>query len=306
MGQSNVSVIVVSYNTKEKLRRCLAAIEPEHEVIVVDNTSSDGSAEMVAASFPSVVLIRNVENRGFGAANNQGLDVATRPLVLYLNSDCYAFPGAISLLASCFDDAAVVAAGGKLLNPDGSLQESVARSLTLWAVFSEQMLLEKLPFTRTYWCTREMVAKGLRECEQVTGAALMAQRLERFDERFFLYCEDTDLCFRLRKHGTIVFEPSASFTHDLGSSSTGVGRWKSVARYNRGKELYFSIHRGGFASFVCWLFDRLGALLRLVVWLVPCLLTLGIVKRFRDQVGLFARVLTSPILGPDRGLRTPR
>ena len=134
----------------------------------------------------------------------------------------------------------------------------------------------------------------------------MTRSRERFDERFFLYCEDTDLCYRLRKHGKIVYEPEAVFTHELGSSSSGIGRWKSVARYNRGKELYFQIHHGSFASGVCLFLDRLGALLRLLIWLVPSLLTLGLVKRFRDQVGLFARVLTTPLQGPDRALRTPR
>lgn len=306
MRQSNVSVIVVSFNTKEKLRRCLGCIEPEHETIVVDNASADGSAEMVASEFPHVTLIRNENNRGFGAANNQGLDIATGALVLYLNSDCYASPGAISQLATVFEDPEVVGAGGKLLNPDGSLQESVARELTLGAVFSEQTLLEKTHLTATYWITPKVLAREDKTCPQVMGACLMMRPVERFDERYFLYCEDTDLCYRLSKHGKIVYEPSAVFTHELGSSSHGAGRWRSVARYNRGKELYFSIHHGAFAAFVCWLLDRWGALLRLLIWLVPTVLTLGLVARFRNQVALFARVLTFPAQGPDRGLHTRR
>src|SRR5687767_9484401 len=109
MQQPLVSVVVVSYNTRDKLRRCLECIEREHEVIVVDNASADRSAEMVEADFPHVCLIRNEENRGFGAANNQGIAIAKGALVLLLNSDAYAEPGAISQLATVFSDERVVA-----------------------------------------------------------------------------------------------------------------------------------------------------------------------------------------------------
>ncbi|MCW5941532.1 MAG: glycosyltransferase family 2 protein [Fimbriimonadaceae bacterium] len=300
----SVSVVVVSFNTRDKLDRCLRAIEPHHEVIVVDNASEDGSPEMVEADHPRARLIRNETNRGFGAANNQGIDLASNPLVLLLNSDAYAEPGAIDRLAESFQDDAVVAAGGRLLNPDGSLQNSSANALTLWAVFCEQTLLEKAwpgsPVLSPYWNTRDLVRRldENAETEQVMGACLMMRPVERFDERFFLYCEDTDLCRRLRRHGRIVYVPRAVFVHELGSSS-GVNRWRAVARYNRGKELYFRIHHGRPAAFVCWLLDRMGAALRWVAWLIPCLLTLGLVGRFRNQVGLFARVLLAPVKGPD-------
>ena len=125
-----VSVVVVSYNTREKLRCCLQCLESRHEVIVVDNASKDGSPEMAAADFPAVKLIANKENRGFGAANNQGTDVASGELVLYLNSDAYADPGAVDELARVFDDPGVVAAGGRLLNPDRTLQQSIENELT--------------------------------------------------------------------------------------------------------------------------------------------------------------------------------
>lgn len=304
MPESTISVIVVSYNTKEKLHRCLSCIERDHEVIVVDNASTDGSPEMVAEEFPHVHLIRNSENRGFGPANNQGLDAMTRRLPLFLNSDCYARPGAIFRLAQMFRNNDVVAAGGRLENLDGSFQLSVADKLTLWKVFQEQSFLELLlrPFGLGYWFVEPF--KEVRVVPQVMGACLMMRPVERFDERYFLYCEDTDLCKRLTEHGKIIYEPAAIFTHELGSSSSGTGRWKGVARYNRGKELYFQIHHGKFASSVCWWFDRNGALLRLMIWLLLTLGTLGTNPRFRSQVGLFWRVLTSPIQGPDHAPRT--
>jgi N-acetylglucosaminyl-diphospho-decaprenol L-rhamnosyltransferase len=300
-----VSVVVVSFNTREHLRTCLGRIEPEHEVIVVDNGSSDGSAEMVRTEFPGVRLIANPANRGFGAANNQGMDAASSELILLLNSDCFADPGAIATLAKAFEDPAVVAAGGTLRNPDGSLQESVTRHLTLLAVLGEQTYLE--PLLRRvglgYWQTSVATAwasQSLRfdvPVAQVTGACLMMRPLERFNERFFLYCEDTELCRRLEQHGRIVFVPSAQFTHVLGASSANT-RWTSVARYNRGKELYFAIHRGPVDAGICWLLNRLGALLRLLVWSVATVLTLALWGPARRRVVLFARVLFAPVFGP--------
>lgn len=308
LGPKSVSVVVVSYNTCDKLRRCLGALPPEAEVVVVDNGSTDGSAEMVRNEFPHIALVANLDNRGFGPANNQGIAATTRPLILLLNSDAYAEPGAVGELAGVFAEPDVVAAGGRLLNPDRSLQMSTAGRLTLWAVFCEQTLLEKLApdsrFLSPYWNTHRL--EGAADVEQVMGACLMMRRgLETFDERFFLYCEDTDLCRRLRRHGHIRYVPTALFVHELGSSSS-TDRWRSVARYNRGKELYFAIHHGPTSAALCWLIDRFGALLRLVGWMVPTVLTLGTHRRFRSQTALFWRVLTAPPAGPPSPLRTPR
>ncbi len=304
-------MVVVSYNTLEPLRRCLASLEEADEVVVVDNASADGSAEMVASEFPSVVLVRNSENRGFGAACNQGMDAGTGELVLFLNSDAVALPGAVSGLVRVMDSSpGVVACGGRLEFPDGRLQESCCSSLTLWAVFCEQSYLEKLfPRSRVfspYWLSSKLLEREQRaesrelnrataslEVEQVMGACLMIRRLERFDERFFLYCEDTELCRRLRRQGRIVWVPSSVFVHELGASSQK--RWLAVARYNRGKELYFSIHHGRFASFVCFLLNRIGALLRVLVWGVASVLTLFLIGILLEKFVIFLQVLFAPI-----------
>lgn len=291
-GPSPVTVVVVSFNTKEKLRKCLAALGSTHEIIVVDNASLDGSAEMVQAEFPEATLVRNESNRGFGAANNQGAALATRPYTLFLNSDAYAEPGAIERLGLEMEKEGVVAAGGRLLNPDGSLQNSSANSLTLWAVFCEQLYLEKL-FPRSsllspYWNSWRFEKSA--DVEQVMGACLIVRSHEAaFDERFFLYVEDTDLCFRLRKLGRIRYVPEARFTHDLGSSSAS--RWEAIARYNRGKELFFELHRGRGAAMACFVLNRIGAMLRLVLWGLVTVFTLGFLKNARGKVGMFAKVL---------------
>jgi GT2 family glycosyltransferase len=257
---------------------------------------------MVRADFPQVHLIANTENRGFGPANNQGIDIATRPFVLLLNSDAYTTPGAIENLLEPFKDESVIACGGRLLHPTGELQESCCNELTLWAVFCEQLYLEKLfPSSKLlspYWMSSRIVSEGIQpaEVEQVMGACLMFRPVERFDERFFLYCEDTELCHRLRKHGRILYVPQATFYHELGASSKK--RWEAIARYNRGKELFFLLHYGRLKSALCFIYDRKGALLRLLAWFIACVLTLGLRESFRQQVAIFARVLACRVKGP--------
>jgi len=270
-----VSVVIVSFNTCELLRRCLLSVADCAEVIVIDNASRDGSVQMVREEFPSVLLIENAENRGFGRACNQGIASASNPLVLLLNSDAFAQPGAVETLVRCFDDPTVQGAGGKFEHP------SAAGPLTLWRVFCEQLWLERLfPASRLmngYWLNRWLPNDQPTEVFQVMGACLMMRRGTLFDERFKLYVEDTDLCRRL---GKIVFEPRAVFGHALGGSSRQE-RWRSVALYNAGKELYFRIHAGWWAWLACLLLNRLGALLRLPL-----------------KPKIFSRVLLAPISGP--------
>ena len=265
MSPAEVTVVVVSYNTRDALRRCLAALRGQEaaKIVVVDNGSKDGSPEMVQAEHPEVELVATGENLGFARANNLGEARSATPLVLFLNSDAYADPGAIGRLAAPFADTSVVAAGGRLRNPDGTLQESVARPLTLLAVLLEQTLLERV--FGGYWTTRSLPVDVPTDVEQVMGACLMARRgLEPWDERYFLYCEDTDLCLRLRRRGRILYVPNAGFVHDLGASSRREP-WRGIARYNAGKEIYFRIHHGIVQSYACLALDRFGAVLRLVL-----------------------------------------
>jgi len=293
-GNSNlVSVIIVSYNTKLQLTHCLECLnESLHEVIVVDNHSTDGSPEMVLSKFPNVKLIQLNENQGFGRANNHGIELATNDLILFLNSDAYAKPGAIERLAVTMQNMNVVACGGKLLNPDGSLQESVTRGLSLWFVLLEQLLLEPV-FRKIglgYWITQQLQNKPESSVRQVMGACLMTRKSlgEQFDPRFFLYCEDTELCYRLISHGEIHYVPEAEFIHELGASSTNE-RWKSVIRYNKGKELYFRIHFGKITSALCWLINKVGALLRVLISLPLALLK----TEHKAKLAIFWKVLWS-------------
>jgi len=297
----DVSVIIVSYNTRELLRECIESILCEQgdglgvEVIVVDNASADGSAAMVAERFPQVRLIANPDNRGFGAACNQGLEVARGRYALILNADIRAQPGALQRLVEFMDahpDAAIC--GGQLRYPDGRIQPSCARNLTLWWVFCEQSMLAKLfPRTRLfggYWRTHWDFSATI-ETEQVMGACMMLRRpFPRFDEDYFLYCEDTDLCYRVRQAGgRIYYVHDAVFVHHLGASGEPQ-RAQMVIYYNCGKERYFRKFHSAWQARVCRWLNKGGALLRVLLGLGGVVLTLGRHAGFRRYAATFWQV----------------
>jgi GT2 family glycosyltransferase len=296
-----VSVLIVSYNTRELLRECIESILCEQgdglavEVIVVDNASADGSAVMVAERFPQARLIANPDNRGFGAACNQGLEVARGRYALILNADIRAQPSALQRLVGFMDahpDAAIC--GGQLRYPDGRVQPSCARDLTPWWVFCEQSMLAKLfPRTRLfggYWRTHWDFSATI-ETEQVMGACMMLRRpFPRFDEDYFLYCEDTDLCYRVRQAGgKIYYVHDAVFVHHLGASGEPQ-RAQMVIYYNRGKERYFRKFHGAWQARVCRWLNRGGALLRVLLGLGGVVFTLGRRAGFRRYAATFWRV----------------
>jgi len=297
----DVSVIIVSYNTRELLRECIESILCEQgdglgvEVIVVDNASADGSAAMVAEQFPQVRLIANPDNRGFGAACNQGLEIAQGRYALILNADIRAQPGALQRLVAFMDahpDAAIC--GGQLRYPDGRIQPSCARDLTLWWVFCEQSMLAKLfPRTRLfggYWRTHWDFSATI-ETEQVMGACMMLRRpFPRFDEDYFLYCEDTDLCYRVRQAGgRIYYVHDAVFMHHLGASGEPQ-RAQMVIYYNCGKERYFRKFHSAWQARVCRWLNKGGALLRVLLGLGGVVLTLGRHAGFRRYAATFWQV----------------
>lgn len=303
-----VSVVIVTHNSREDLARCLASLPPPRtdaglsvQAIIVDNASTDGTPDEVRRLRPDALLIENSCNRGFGPACNQGLEAASGDLALLLNPDAAARPGAIEALAHALEASRdAVAAGGSLHFPHGRPQDSVAGRLTLWALLCEQTGLERI--LHVYWQTPRLLSKGSgpHEVEQVMGACMMLKRdannrFPRFDERFFLYCEDTELCKRLRDAGgKILFVPTAEFVHALGTSSEA-SRWRAVAYYNRGKEMYFLIHHGLAAGVTAFVLNRLGALLRMALWSVLCVLMPWRLMRSAAKVLLFSRVLAAPL-----------
>ena len=226
----DLAVVVVSYNTRELLERCLHSVEAgvsglRHELIVVDNASADGSADMVAAQFPHATLIRNVGNRGFAAAVNQGIYASTGRHVLLLNSDATVDLDTIATLVHRLDtipDAG--AAGGMLLNPDGSFQGSFADFPTL---ASETILatgLSRWLLPLTFPSYPAEASQQPRTVDWVCGALMLLRRraIEEvgvFDEAYFMYAEEVDWCYRARQHGwSVLYAPEARATHHVAGS----------------------------------------------------------------------------------------
>jgi GT2 family glycosyltransferase len=226
----HLSVVIVSYNTRTLLERCLVALEGQGfrcQTIVVDNASTDGSAEMVRERFPNVELLDLGENTGFAHANNVAFDRCRGRYVLLLNSDALVHPGALKeLLAAAERHPRACAVGAQLLNPDGSLQRSA------WPFPSPgRILLEAFGLHRPLrrWGLLEDLALWRhdeeRDVDFLIGACLLLraeaiQEAGGFDERFWVYGEEADLQRRLTVRGwSVVLAPEAVVTHIGGASS---------------------------------------------------------------------------------------
>ncbi|HOW56755.1 MAG TPA: glycosyltransferase family 2 protein, partial [Smithellaceae bacterium] len=228
-------IIIVSYNTKTLLAKCLdslrAAIAVEKEIFVVDNCSSDGSAAMVKELYPEVRLIANSANRGFGAANNQPLADCRGDYVLYLNPDTEVAAGAIAAAVSYMRAHSQTGlAGARITNPDGSLQESVSYR-----------------YPNEKYAGRETASlAGKIAC--VLGAFMIARKdiideLKGFDEDFFLYGEDEDLCWRIRDKGfSIGFIADATVLHWGGQSEIATPPVAVFAKKLQAEYLFYKKH----------------------------------------------------------------
>jgi len=218
---------------------------------VVDNASADGSADMVSAEFPETRLVRNRENVGFSRANNQGLSAAAAAYVLILNSDAEITPGALPALAALLDARPRVGAvGPRTLNPDGTVQVSFGPALTPRAEWRQRRLVRGVK-RRDPAALAEAEARSSveREPDWVSGSCLLARKdalaaVGGFDEAFFLYEEDVDLCLRLRRAGwSVVFTPAAAVVHHLGRS-TEADPARARLEYHRSHLRYYRKHNG--------------------------------------------------------------
>ncbi len=243
-GRPTISAIVVSYNTRAMTLDCLAALKADlagiaSEIIVVDNASTDGSAAAVGESFPDVTVIASAENLGFGRANNRGMAAAAGEVYLLINSDAFAQPGAAAALLEAVEtrpDVAVV--GPKLLNSDGSVQQSCFRFPTPGQAWRENLWLStianRLGRPAAWVDLRGWAHDAPRDVDFLSGACLLVRRaaveqIGGFDEDFFMYAEETDWQRRMRDEGwRIAFVPAAVVTHLGGGSGAG-----ERARINR-------------------------------------------------------------------------
>ena len=232
---NDIAVIVVNWNACEDLRVCLrslVAATPSRitsSIWVVDNASTDGSVAMVQAEFPQVQLLVNAENAGFSRANNQAINLTDTHYVFLLNSDAFIHDDALEALVAGADEhpqAGII--GAKVLNPDGTLQFSCRRFPSLGAGFFRNTYLGRLfpnnKYAQDYLMT-DFDHASTRAVDWVSGCAMLLRRdmiaqIEALDERFYMYCEDVDICQRAWDSGQeVVYVPEAVVTHAIGRSS---------------------------------------------------------------------------------------
>ena len=250
-----LAVVIVSFETRDTLVEGLAALEGsaglQVETVVVDNASTDGSAVAVRARFPGARVIANTENVGFSRACNQGARETRAPFVLFLNPDATLAPGALAALVALLEARPRVGiAGPRTRSSNGDIQVSTGADLSLVSEWRQRGLVRGVAH-RDPRALAEAEARHAVEHEPgwVSGACLLARRkaldaVSGFDERFFLYEEDADLCRRVRAAGfQVLFTPEAEARHAKGRSMARAPE-RARLEYHRSHLLYYSKHCG--------------------------------------------------------------
>jgi GT2 family glycosyltransferase len=254
-----VSAVIVSFNTREHLLRCIVSLESHVtlplDVVVVDNGSSDGSAGAVRRTHPAARVIENGVNLGFAAATNRGLREARAAYCLLLNSDAEVTAGSVEALAAILDERADVGiVGPRTVGADGGPQVSFGPDLTPVSEWRQRRLVRALRERRPE-TVREVEMMSAREQEPawVSGACLLARKsaldaVGGLDERFFLYEEDVDLCLRARQAGwRVLYTPRAVVMHHLGRSMETIPALSRL-EYDRSHLRFYAKHRGPAAN----------------------------------------------------------
>jgi GT2 family glycosyltransferase len=241
-----LAVIVVSYNSAGWLPACISSIHEtagalEVDVVVVDSGSTDDTVDLVTREFPDVHVVKT-ENRGFAAANNRGLEVVDADWVLFLNPDTRILTGTLEELVSLLGERPKVGlAGVKQIDENGVLDPTMRRFPTAIRSLFVSLGVEKLPF-HSSWTGERVLDLELYDheslCDWTVGSFMLVRRealdaVGEMDERFFLYCEETDFCFRIKQAGwDVVHLPQMTIFHH--SSTTGsdetLGRQMAFAR----------------------------------------------------------------------------
>jgi GT2 family glycosyltransferase len=276
----DVAIIIVNWNGKDLLRRCLDAVQQtvqqvSHVTYVVDNHSSDGSAEMVRAEYPWVKLIANTENLGFAKANNQAMRLSLEEsrYVLLLNSDAFVKANCIDYMVTFMDQHPEAGLGApKLLYEDGRLQRSCYSFPTLWTEFTIALgadkFLSKVPFFGDYNLTH-WGYDTVREVDVIMGAFMLARReavqqVGLMDEAFFMYSEEVDWCYRFQAAGwKTLFTPAVECIHLWGGSSRQV-KVESLLRLYKARVQFARKHYSGLTTFLYKAVIGLNALVRVV------------------------------------------
>lgn len=246
-----LSIIIVSYNVKDHLLACLGSIaancwDTDHEIIVVDNNSNDGSAREAKETYPGIKLIANQENRGFARANNQGYEISTGEYILLLNPDTVIKPGAVKTVLDFMKqtpDAGLAAC--RLLNEDGSLQRSVFNYPSVTENIFKALYLDTLIYRHNrsafYYCDRP------QRIDYAGGAFIMVRKgtlagKPLLNQDYFMYAEEKELSKRIQENGYGFFYlPNAEIIH-IGQQSTGTKEKELYVELQKSQARYYGTH----------------------------------------------------------------
>jgi N-acetylglucosaminyl-diphospho-decaprenol L-rhamnosyltransferase len=230
----DLSVIIINWNSAEYLRACLVSLYREtrgisFEVIVIDNASYDGCEKMLREEFPGVIFIQSADNLGFSKANNAAYLRSQGELLLFLNPDTEIIGDAVQKMAACLrENPTAGAVGARLLNTDGSLQESCIQAFpTICNQVLDSDLLRRWFPAWNIWGTRPFLARSKQPArvDAISGACFMTKRTVfekagKFNEGYFMYSDDLDLSFKITKAGyAVLYVDDCQVTHHGGKSS---------------------------------------------------------------------------------------
>lgn len=288
----DISIIIVNWNTKDLLRNCLDSIyktlrNMTYEIIVVDNGSYDGSVEMLREEFPGVYVIENREDRGFAAANNQGLQIMKGRYALLLSTDTILTENAVHELFSFMEahpEAAM--ACGQLLHANGSKQNSIA------AFPSFLTLLINVPLLEYIWPKRfpskRYPLKEPVEVDSGIGACLLVRKkaideVGMFDERYFFFFEETDWAYQMRSAGWKIFHVPSAFIYHLQGQSIARDRTRFRIEFYRSRYKFFRKWKSRFYYILIFSVILMRLWLNWVFTSVANIFTLGLHSEMRDR-----------------------
>ena len=304
----DISIVVVSLNTRELLLGCLASIFEtikgiSFEMWVVDNNSTDGTAEAIKESYPAINLIENTTNLGFAAANNQAFRQMNGRYALLLNTDTVLTNGAVKELYDFMEaNPEAGMAGGQLLNQDGSRQNSIANFPTLLTLFCNEALLRIL-MPKRFPSKRRDYIYPLR-VDSCIGACLVVRRKAMddrgfLDEQYFFFLEETDWAYRMKLGGwAVYFVPTARVFHAQGKT-VGGGSDARIMFYRSRYSFFEKWHPSSYPLFYSVIFLRL--LVNTILSLIGLLFTLGLGDSIRKRFTIYVKLIIWHLLGcPER------
>jgi hypothetical protein len=276
-GKMSLSVLIVNWKSKDYLRECLKSIQVTSEelvtqIVVVDGGSFDGCGEMLANEFPSVPFVQSGENLGFGRSNNLGFEQVTGELLFLLNPDTELKPNALQRMLHTLEkspQAGIV--GARLLNTDGSLQTSCVQSFPtpLNQALDSNFFRKLFPKSKLWGTYPAFFSDESVAVEAISGASMLMRsdtfrRIEGFDQKYFMYGEDMDLCRKTLDLGLkVYFHPQAEIIHHGGGSSDGKFSNFSTVFMRQSIHAFIQEHQGSSAALLYRFSMALSAFMRM-------------------------------------------